>query len=98
MTSEVLDALGDMLPKPLLLMEPRSVLDAAVVSIAFDEYLKPRAVYSMHMASVLLAQRDDMSYASANEWFSYNTSGEVVWLEDLVADADNMDVDLDGEE
>lgn len=92
MKTEVLDALGDLLPGSLLLMEPRGTLDAAVVAITFDDELRPRAVYSQHVASLLLAKHTEgMTYDDAAEWFTFNVGNEVQWLEDIYADFDADD-------
>lgn len=84
MKTETLDALAKFLPDHLLLMEPRSILDEAVLAATFDEDLKPRAVYDQREVARLLAEFNNTSPADEREWLAFNTGDEVVWVDDLL--------------
>lgn len=84
-----LDAISERHHLPIAVLEPRAVLDAAFVAVAFDRDTQaPIAVYDREKAATLYAAHEKVTYRDALEWFDFNVGGLVVWLEDLT-DADD---------
>jgi hypothetical protein len=83
MTREQIDNLA-MIVGPFVVLEPRAVLDEALVALAFDpDTQSPSAVYDLDGASMLMADADSMDFHDAREFLLYNNAGQVVWLHEL---------------
>ena len=80
-----LNAISERHHLPIAVLEPRAVLDAAFVAVAFNRDTQaPIAVYDHEKAVAIYAEHEKVTYREALEWFDFNVGGLVLWVQDLI--------------
>ena len=80
-----LDAISERHHLPIAVLEPRAVLDAAFVAVAFNrDTQEPIAVYDHEKAVAIYAAHEKVTYREALKWFDFNVGGLVLWVQDLI--------------